>query len=266
MIAKLIATGVDRSAALSELRDAVRRSIVAGLPTNLPWLLNLLDNDDVRQGKATTRTASQVDPHLPVRFPAIVGGLVHALSRRPGEARDAATAIGAWRLAGWAPLALHGDDWEAAVRLSRRGRAWFVEIDGKSLELSWRDEDGVTAIRAGEREFDLALIERDSVLEVCGEGGRWFVRTGHRPARSSSRFERAHDGRLRAPLPAKVLAVHAQTGDRVERGQPLVTLTAMKIEMICEAPVAGTIESIACAAGDQVVADQILLTITLETS
>jgi biotin carboxyl carrier protein len=53
-----------------------------------------------------------------------------------------------------------------------------------------------------------------------------------------------------------------QPCDRVERGQPLVTLTAMKMELVCEAPTAGLVESIACRVDDLVAADQLLVSLT----
>jgi biotin carboxyl carrier protein len=64
-----------------------------------------------------------------------------------------------------------------------------------------------------------------------------------------------------APLPASVLGIHVAVGDRVERGAPLVTLNAMKMELICEAPAAGMVEAIACRVGDLVAADQLLVTL-----
>jgi len=64
-----------------------------------------------------------------------------------------------------------------------------------------------------------------------------------------------------APLPATVLGVHVDVGDQVERGQPLVTLYAMKMELVCEAPATGNVESISCQVGQLVDADQLLVNI-----
>ena len=73
--------------------------------------------------------------------------------------------------------------------------------------------------------------------------------------------ERATDGRVRAPMPARVLRVHAAPGDQVAAGAPLVTLTAMKMELVCEAPLAGVVETVGCAADQLVEADQVLVTL-----
>ena len=43
-----------------------------------------------------------------------------------------------------------------------------------------------------------------------------------------------------------------------------MTLTAMKIEMICEAPAAGLVESISCKVDDQVDSDQVMITLKID--
>jgi biotin carboxyl carrier protein len=108
------------------------------------------------------------------------------------------------------------------------------------------------------------VVERADGLEVCGAGGRWLVRTGPRPAAGVARRRRASDGRVRAPLPARVLRVDARAGEPVAPGQPLVTLSAMKMELTCEAPAAGVIETVACRVDELVEADQILVELRLD--
>ena len=87
---------------------------------------------------------------------------------------------------------------------------------------------------------------------------------GPRPIAAQSSVRRSSDGRVRAPLPASVLGVHVAVGDRVERGQPLVTLSAMKMEIICDAPTDGVIELIGCSVSELVEADQELVTLRIE--
>jgi biotin carboxyl carrier protein len=59
-------------------------------------------------------------------------------------------------------------------------------------------------------------------------------------------------GDLAAPMPATVRAIHIGPGDRVTRGQTLVVLEAMKMELPLKAPADGTVASVACRAGDLV--------------
>ena len=66
------------------------------------------------------------------------------------------------------------------------------------------------------------------------------------------------DGKLRASMNGRVVAVLVQIGQRVEAGQPMVTLEAMKMEHIHAAPLAGTVKAVHVATGDQVPARRIV--------
>ena len=265
LIAKLIAHGSDRSAALAALEVSLLETVVAGIPTNLPWLRNLLDYDTVRSGHATTRTASEVEPELPDRLPSLLGALAHTLEGGQKSATDPWPAIGPFRFAGRAPIVLHGDDWEESIAVARMTDGWNADSCGITVSFRWwRGSNGIWTILAGDSVMRVAVVERNGSLEVSGHGGRWIVRHGAKPAKETAKHRRAHDGRIRAPLPSKVLGVHVAVGDQVLQGQSLVTLTAMKIEMICEAPAAGLVESISCKVDDQVDSDQVMITLKID--
>jgi biotin carboxyl carrier protein len=62
-----------------------------------------------------------------------------------------------------------------------------------------------------------------------------------------------------APMPGAILEVHVKAGDRVERGQPLVVLEAMKMHNLIGAPRAGTIGEVCVAAGQSVAHGQAIV-------
>ena len=64
--------------------------------------------------------------------------------------------------------------------------------------------------------------------------------------------EDGHGGHLAAPMPGAIVAVHVKPGDRVERGQPLLVMEAMKMEHTIVAPFAGTVEAVYFAPREQV--------------
>ena len=64
---------------------------------------------------------------------------------------------------------------------------------------------------------------------------------------------------VRSPISASVWNVAVEAGQRVEAGQKLMVLEAMKTEIAVTAPKAGIVHSLACAAGALVWAGQILL-------
>jgi 3-methylcrotonyl-CoA carboxylase alpha subunit len=60
-------------------------------------------------------------------------------------------------------------------------------------------------------------------------------------------------------MPGRIVLVKASAGDKVEAGQELLVMEAMKMELSLKAPRAGNIESISAAAGEFVDADAVLV-------
>ncbi|SEE58047.1 acetyl-CoA/propionyl-CoA carboxylase, biotin carboxylase, biotin carboxyl carrier protein [Arthrobacter alpinus] len=74
------------------------------------------------------------------------------------------------------------------------------------------------------------------------------------------RVDAAADPQLRSPMPGTVTVVNAATGDRVEAGDVLLAVEAMKMEHQITAPMAGTVH-IAVVPGALVKADQVVATV-----
>ena len=66
-------------------------------------------------------------------------------------------------------------------------------------------------------------------------------------------------GALTAPMPATVLKVHVRPGDRVQKGDTVVLLEAMKMELPVRSPADATVAAVLCREGDLVRADAPLL-------
>jgi acetyl-CoA carboxylase biotin carboxylase subunit len=66
---------------------------------------------------------------------------------------------------------------------------------------------------------------------------------------------------LRAPMPATVIAINVNAGEQVAKGDVLVLLEAMKMELPVRAPRRGLVSAVHCRAGELVDADAMLLEI-----
>ena len=69
---------------------------------------------------------------------------------------------------------------------------------------------------------------------------------------------------LEAPMTGTVLAVHVAVGDRVEVGQTVAVVTAMKMEHKLQAEIEGVVAEVGAAAGDQV--DQGAVVVRIEAA
>ena len=70
-----------------------------------------------------------------------------------------------------------------------------------------------------------------------------------------------HQGSLTSPMPATVVAVQVAPGTSVKRGDVLMILEAMKMELPIRAPGDGVVAAVNCRAGDMVQAGVSLLEI-----
>ena len=67
--------------------------------------------------------------------------------------------------------------------------------------------------------------------------------------------------KVSSPMPGKILAVKANVGDSVKKGQVILILEAMKMENEINAPCSGTVTSICVNKGDSVDSGTVLVTI-----
>jgi biotin carboxyl carrier protein len=76
--------------------------------------------------------------------------------------------------------------------------------------------------------------------------------------------ERARDNQasLRAPMPGQVTGVRVVSGQKVARGEVLVTIEAMKMEHRIQAPYDGVVVAVRYRVGESVQADEVLLDVT----
>jgi 3-methylcrotonyl-CoA carboxylase alpha subunit len=126
----------------------------------------------------------------------------------------------------------------------------------------------ITEIAPGE-----LLLERDGTRVrafVAGdEHGTWVFIEGRtfrfdKVRKGSKRFERVRRGSrgltdLSAPMPATVLRILTAPGKTVRRGETLILLEAMKMELPLRAPQDGTVTEVRCAEGELVQPGSILV-------
>lgn len=145
--------------------------------------------------------------------------------------------------------------------LAPSGTGYRVTYQGKTYE--------VTDIKSASGKISLTLDGRPLTLHTAADRDlRWVAVNGRTyQLKRETRARRAHagdtpQGLLHAPMPGQVRAVNVQVGDTVTKGQTLLLLEAMKMEIRIQAPADGTVAKIAVKVGEQVEKEQNLIEIT----
>ena len=153
------------------------------------------------------------------------------------------------------------DDEAFQVDVLEDSPPYRVRAEGQVFEIA-SDGDGSLRI-AAERSATAWAVTADDVKWVFVDG-RVFelveVRPGDR-ARSSAEGHHVHHGSLTAPMPATVRRVAVKAGDTITRGDTLVILEAMKMELPLRAHATGTIRAVHCQEGDLVQPGLVLIEI-----
>ena len=264
MIAKVIAHGADRAAALDRLDDALAATSVLGVTTNRGFLRGLLAEPAVRAGDLDTGLIDREGERIAAApVPSEAFAVAAAQSAPPMPHLVGAWAPDGWRIGGSVGRRMRFTDGDgvATVRVLGLPAAGDFGFVGGSMPDELRTDVEVTrADGATERirvsPFELAVPDGDAML-VALPSGDWRIER-HVAAR---RGRAAAEPCLDSPMPGTVVAVHVGDGDRVEEGQSVVSVEAMKMEHVLRAPVAGTVH-VRAKMGEQVARGQELATVT----
>ena len=229
MIAKLVVSGDTREDAIEELAAILDEAEVWPVKTNAGFLFNAVLDPDFGSGRIDTGfIARKLDELVPDAEPDEAiwrAGAAVATAEEEGDL-----------LAGLAGFRLNGSEC-ARVALGRNGEFRAVSLDDEqpmAVASGFRDDERVVVFYEGQAyEF-----ERSARGSVHGHG--------------------AHDGDIVAPMPGKVTSVEISQGDKVARGQRLLTLEAMKMEHGLVAPFDGVVAELNTKAGAQVQVDAVL--------
>jgi geranyl-CoA carboxylase alpha subunit len=142
-----------------------------------------------------------------------------------------------------------------------RAGGYLVMLDGRQHRFEI-DELGCGTIRfrIDERSASARFFRERDRLYLLRGGVTLAVRdlTLVAPAATSALDS---DGKVRAAMNGRVVAVLVKAGERVAVGQPVMTLEAMKMEHVHAAPIAGTVSAIDVSEGEQVTTGKIVVEI-----
>ena len=264
MIAKIVSHGADRNEARGRLICALEQTAAFGVTTNQGFLISCLRHPGFAAGEATT---------------AFIGNHRDELlgPRANDKAESALAALLLYVTNPHAPPWRSGRSLAATFPLTMR-----IDLGHGVHEVDIaRERDGgyVAAVDSSELRFEINELGRDTIrfrTDGVMESAR-FLRDGdrlyflHRGATVAARdltlaapesaSAAGGDGKVRAAMNGRVVAVLVKPGEQVAAGQPVMTLEAMKMEHVHTAGVAGTVSAIDVAEGEQVTTGRIVVEI-----
>jgi geranyl-CoA carboxylase alpha subunit len=264
MIAKIISHGADRNEARGRLICGLEQTAAFGVTTNQGFLISCLRHPGFAKGEATT---------------AFIGNHREELlaPRANANAEAALAALLLYVTNPHAPPWRGGRSLAATFPLTMR-----IDLGHGVREVDIvRERDGsyVASLEGGERRFEIDELGPDAIrfrTDGMMETAR-FLRDGDRLyilhrgvtmavrdltlAAPVSAAAAGGDGKVRAAMNGRVVAVLVKPGEQVAAGQPVMTLEAMKMEHVHTAGVAGTVSAIDVAEGEQVTTGRIVVEI-----
>ena len=273
MIAKLVTYGDTREQAIDRQIEALDRFVVEGISHNVDFLSALMQHPRFRSGAITTGFIAEeypegfqgapADPQL-IEDLAVVAALV-----------GMETAHRSCSIDGQLGSAVLPPP-EQVVRVAgREHRIRFDGFDGGMI--AYVDEgEGRELIgrwQPGQRLFKGTIDERSRTVQIARRGRQWRLTTrgaqhivdvlpAHVAELSRHMIEKIPPDLskyLLCPMPGLLTALHVGEGDRVEAGQPLAVVEAMKMENILRAEKSGTVAIVVAQPGDSLAVDQVIL-------
>ncbi|MGC6484184.1 MAG: acetyl-CoA carboxylase biotin carboxylase subunit [Candidatus Puniceispirillales bacterium] len=270
MIAKLISHGKTREEAIDRLADALDRYVIEGPGHNRQFLRHVCDHPQYRKGEMTTAFIGDEYPEgytpvapegdLKTRMLALATLIVADRQRRIMAIGEAAPEV-AWRLhlgdESLMATVAFGSDPEVTVagsvhRFDRlpdlSSRLFDGMINGTPAVIQFRKHAETVRLMAGATALDvLVLPERATDAQVL------------MPVRDTA----AGAAMITAPMPGLLSRLMVKAGDRVEPGDDVAVIEAMKMENLLKADRGGVVAEIHAGEGESLAVDQPILSFAM---
>ncbi len=259
MLAKVIAWGESREDARVRLITALTETVLLGIPTNMAFLIDALGKTEFAEGRATTAFVKRNFPdgfvsQSPSNEDIALAASVFAKADQ--HRNQSKAGYSSKSLLGWSsavvfpvPITLTADDVACDCTVSMKGDICSVS-QGESIfviQILKHQKNQVTlVVENTQRDFWYAQPSEYVVNISFGQHSHRFER------HSAESVDPAAGGnRVVAPMPGQIVDIVATTGQRVQAGDTLAVLEAMKMQHRILAEIDGTVKSVGVKKGDQ---------------
>jgi propionyl-CoA carboxylase alpha chain len=273
MIAKLITWAPTREAAIDAQVSALDQFVIDGISDNIDFLSALMQHPRFRKGDLATDfiadeypdgfDGAPADAQLKEDLTAIAGMVAVITDERALEIDGQ---LGP-------PIHAHcervvkiaGESHKVRIK-PYKGGTLAVTDDGDLMDIVGR-------WMPGQRLLNVVVDGRHRIVQVRRAGRNWELQTRGRTHKvqvlsphvaelSKHMIEKVPPDLSRyliAPMPGLLTKLDVAVGDKVEPGQPVAVMEAMKMENILRAPKAATVKATRAKAGDSLAVDQVIV-------
>ncbi|HMO75541.1 MAG TPA: acetyl/propionyl/methylcrotonyl-CoA carboxylase subunit alpha [Sphingopyxis sp.] len=268
MIAKLISWGETRDEAADLQVAALDRFELEGLGHNIDFLSAIMQHPRFRSGELTTGfiaeeypegfSGADTDADITRALAAIAGFMASAEAdrarRTDGQLGDRLDPPAKWQ------ATIAGESHK--VKLGKK----HIKVDGDKVDiaLEYTPGDRLVVAEIDDAELAVKVARTRTGWRMTARGRIHDVRVlpWHVAPLATHMIEKVPPDLskyLICPMPGLLVALHVGEGDKVEAGQPLATVEAMKMENILRAEKAGTVKTVNAAQGDSLAVDAVIL-------
>jgi len=273
MIAKLITHAPTREAAIDAQVDALDQFVIDGISDNVDFLSALMQHPRFRSGDITTGFIAEEYPDGFHGAPAdaqlisdlsVIAGMVAVITdERAAEISDQ---LGDTIDPPYERIVKIAGG-QHTIRIKPYTGGTLAVVDGGELI------DIVGRWTPGQRLLTVVVDGRERIVQVRRAGRNWELQTRGRTHQVQVLSPHVADlakhmiekvppdlsRLLLAPMPGLLTKLDVTVGDKVEPGQPVAVMEAMKMENILRAPKAATVKATPAKTGDSLAVDQVIV-------
>ncbi len=268
MIAKLITHAPTRIEAIDKQIAALDQFEIDGVGHNIDFLSAIMQHDRFRSGDITTGFIAeeypdgfQGSPASPELLRALAAIAAFAATAEADRERRVDGQLGQrpHPPADWQVLI---DGTAHDVSVSTNGL--IVDGDDLAIELEYTPGDRLVEAEINGQPLAVKIMRTRTGFKLITRGASHVVRVlpTHVAPLAAHMIEKVPPDLskfLLSPMPGLLVALHVAAGDKVEAGQPLAVVEAMKMENILRAAKSATVSRVDAAVGDSLAVDAVIL-------
>lgn len=267
MLAKIIAHGANRSAAIRKMQYALRHLKCMGVLTNQAFLLALLQNKAIQQGNYHTNFIEQefdFDHFLQQQEEGQTIALIASLLYRWHQRQQTRTLVPNLQ-SGW-----RSNFYQAQQESYQIGENTFLvhynyKKDTFEVKIGLKDYK-VSLVAIQEAVFSIIINDWQHQVHIATSETDYYIHHSNYGTIKTSLISKFPNieaektkGDYIAPMPSEVLKINVEAGQPITEGQALITLLSMKMENTIVAQEDAVIEAILVTEGSSIAKGTLLL-------